>query len=41
MPPMLMTALFSLLLNLVAPTTNVSLPHVGKLDKAIVAESAL
>jgi hypothetical protein len=33
MPPLLMTALFALLLNVVAPNSPVALPHVGKLDK--------
>jgi hypothetical protein len=31
MPPMFMTALVSLLLNLMAPHSSVALPHVSKI----------
>ena len=29
MPPLLMSAIFSMLLNLLAPHSNVALPHVA------------
>ncbi len=40
MPPLLMTALFSLLLNVFAPQSTITLPHASRLasvDAAAVA----
>jgi hypothetical protein len=33
MPPLLMTTLFSILLNLFVPHANVTLPHVAPVSK--------
>ncbi len=37
MPPLLVTALIGLLLSQLAPTSNVRLPHLSKLDAVSVA----
>ena len=35
MPPLLMTTLFSIMLNLLVPHSNVALPHVSKIDNVV------
>ena len=36
MPPLLMTALFSMLLNMLAPQSSIQLPHLSKVDRTAV-----